>query len=77
MEDGPKKTKQTNEGTTKMGTKKGKKDNMKSSKEQQKQAETAQGNTPSPNPQETGLKKRPDTQIGGTHKKIKAQRTAS
>jgi hypothetical protein len=42
---------------------------------QQKQAEAAQGTTPSPNLQEPGLNKRPTTQIGGVHKKMKAQRT--
>jgi hypothetical protein len=34
-----------------------------------------QGTTPSPNPQEPGLNKQPTTHMGGTHKKMKVQRT--
>jgi hypothetical protein len=64
-----------NEGTTKIGTQKGKKNNMQSAQEQQKQAKEAQGTTPSPNPQEPGLNKRPTTHMGGARKKMKAQRT--
>jgi hypothetical protein len=58
-----------------MGTQKGKKDNTQLAKEQQKQVEAMQGTTPSPNPQEPGLSKRPTTQTGGVCKKMKVQRT--
>jgi hypothetical protein len=59
----------------KTGTQNGKKDKMQSAKEQQQQAEPTQETTTSPNPQEPGENKRPTTQTGGMHKKIKAQRT--
>ena len=48
---------------------------MKLTKEHHKQAKAAQGTTPSPNPQELGLSKRPTTQTRGAHKNMKAQRT--
>jgi hypothetical protein len=58
-----------------MGTHKGKKNNTQSTQEQQKEVEEAHGTTPSPNSQEPGLTKRPTTQMGGAHKKMKARRT--
>jgi hypothetical protein len=64
-----------NEGTTKTGTLKGKKNIMQLSQEQQKLGEVVQGTTPSPNSQEPGLTKRPSTHMGGAGKKMKAQRT--
>jgi hypothetical protein len=64
-----------NEGPTKIGTQKGKEGEYATTKEQQKQAEGVQETATSPNPQEAGKNKRLAMQIGGTHKKSKAQRT--
>jgi hypothetical protein len=66
---------QTEEGPTKTGTQNGKKDKTQLAKEQQQQVEPTQETEARPNPQEAGENKRPATQIGGTHKKSKAQRT--
>jgi hypothetical protein len=48
---------------------------MKPTKEQQKQAEPTQETETSTNPQEPWGNRRPTMQIGGVHKKNKAQRT--